>query len=645
MKSLDSLVMGLYEGIFLDLLKMHPSIRLDLERDYARLREIAVSRSGDLRLFTLDLPDCDKWFLNCLSSGTITGDRPAYCGAKNRRDVRPEFLHGLYSLIFSDDGTLLSSRDVSAISSIRQIYLPLKKYRMDCDDKTVDNTVSDFVAIERSLPSSWPNTWDHDDPVWSSRHGHPIWGVRDAEECQLSMFDTSDPVLQLDREPDWDQFRNIVARLLHQFGSFDPFAVRGKHGPGAVADRESGFVKYDFRYWTRRLDDVFPYDWHASNDLSVPDYAVYREFPSKLLAVPKTQKGPRLIACEPTSHQWIQGGLMRWIEDRLQRTFFRNCVDFHDQSASQQAALEASLTGSHVTVDLSSASDRLSTRLVEFCFQSNRPLLDALQACRTRVVTLPDGAMLQLKKYSTQGNGTVFHIQTLVYAMIAIYSIVHARSLKVTTKTIEAASHEVRIFGDDIIVPTDAYPVLKSLLETCLLKVNTSKSFHCGEFRESCGMDAYAGVDVTPAYFRERYGPSPTSLESIIECSNNFFKKGFWHTADFLSRTVPTEVLKLIPIVDDPCSLNQKSGGDVGTFGLYSYCGKDLSHLKRRWNQHLHRHERRAIRVESRPEIVQGEGNGSLSQFLNEEPDPATPYRSGQVSKIRFRKKRVWVEE
>jgi hypothetical protein len=213
----------------------------------------------------------------------------------------------------------------------------------------------------------------------------------------------------------------------------------------------------------------------------------------------------------------------------------------------------------------------------------------------------------------------------------------------VSARTIEAASHEVRIFGDDIIVPADAYPVLKSLLETCLLKVNTSKTFDSGKFRESCGMDAYDGVDVTPAYFREQYGPSPTSLESIIECSNNFHKKGYWSSADFLSRTVPKEVLRLIPIVDDPNG--PQGGGEAGTFGLYSYCGKDLSHLRRRWNSNLHKYERRAIRVHSEPLVVQGEGNGSLNQFLNEEPDPATPYRSGQVSNVRFRKKRAWVEE
>jgi hypothetical protein len=95
----------------------------------------------------------------------------------------------------------------------------------------------------------------------------------------------------------------------------------------------------------------------------------------------------------------------------------------------------------------------------------------------------------------------------------------------------------IRVFGDDIIITEPAVGHLYRLLEEVGLKVNKEKSFSRGQFRESCGMDAYDGVDVTPGYIRKIYQPSsPEALVSVVECSNNLYKKGLWHLADSLLR-------------------------------------------------------------------------------------------------------------
>jgi len=208
---------------------------------------------------------------------------------------------------------------------------------------------------------------------------------------------------------------------------------------------------------------------------------------------------------------------------------------------------------------------------------------------------------------------------------------------------------QVRVFGDDIIVPNDVYPVLTSLLAECQLKVNTSKSFHSGKFRESCGMDAYDGEDVTPAYFRQLLSPAPTSLESIVECSNNFHKKGMWYTADFIQKTVPYQILRRILV----------KTMDSGAFGLASYCGQSIAHLEQRWNRDLHQDEVKVFQVLPSTKRRRGLGHGSLLQYFSEtatSPLSEVPtvrerldylfpniYSGGEASSVKSRKALTWV--
>lgn len=641
-------VLGLYGAIFEDCAVEHPAIRSTFERDYSRL-QVAVVENG-LPFFTIALPTAGKWFDHCLSEGRLVEPRPPHFGVKGKGDRRPAFLNGLFSLIFEPDGTLLSTPDISAIKSTRQVLLVLKKLEMECESKYTAKAVEDFHEIEKSLPAPRPHTWNSDIPSWSSLSGHPIWGVRDDDDRQTHMFDVADPLLQLDFNPNWEGLRRFSARVLSEFGEFEPAGIREKHGPGAVSDREATYVKYDFKYWTERLESVFPYDWHASSDYSVPAYVTYREFASQMHAVPKTQSGPRLIAAEPTCHQWIQQGILRWLEAGISSSVLRQNLDLRDQEPSRAAALEASRSGLLTTVDLSSASDRLSCRLVEFLFQVNRPLLDGLHASRTRALRALDGELVLLKKFASQGSAVIFPVQSIVYTILALWACGIA-SGKTEYHDIIQAGKQVRVFGDDIIVPKDAYPVLAGLLKTCLLKVNALKTHDSGFFRESCGMDAYANVDVTPAYLRKFYRPPAETLASVAECSNNFHKRGFWRVAQWLDSTIPASEFKLMPV-----------GEGFGAIARFSFCGNDVNHLRSRENVDLHRPEVRILDVTSRDTRRRGDGNGSLTQFLREQQgqefgpeglDPLTGakerlepslYQGGQASrKPRMRKRARWV--
>lgn len=631
MKSVLTVVQGLYDAIFEDLCHLHPSIRTDLIRDRTRLRKAADSRG--LPFYTMDLPSLAKWLQRSLDSGHIEDPRPRYAGARSGNDRRPLLLGSLYELVFDTDGTLRSTQDVSAIASLRQVFLAVKKLRLDCKQEYVDNAIDAFCETEESLPVCFPGTWDCNDPKWSRRTGHPIWGIDRLDRDQADMFGHPGNRSDLGFDPRWDEFRTFCGKFVSQLGFFDPSSIRPKHGPGAISEELGEFVKYDLPNWTDKLQAVFPYDWHAAPNQNYVPYVKFEEFPSRLLAVPKDQAGPRLIAAEPSAHQWIQQGIFRWIEERLKKTFLRDSIDFRDQHTSQMYALEGSRTREFATVDLKSASDRLTVRLVEAVFERNHTLLDALHASRTRTTRLPDGQLLLLRKFATQGSALTFPIQSIVFALIAIWAV---RLTEKDGGSFDASlfAPDVRVFGDDIILPSNAYPVLVSLLETLLLKVNASKSYVNGYFRESCGMDAYAGVDVTPAYFREVYSPSPTSLESVVECSNNFHKKGLWNTADFIRRTVPTAEDRNLPVV----------GGDDGILGYFSFCGSFYGHLLSRWNEDYHREERRVLTTRSKVRRKHGLGYGGLTQFFHEEPDPLLPYSSGQPHQVVPRKGFDWVE-
>jgi hypothetical protein len=604
-----------------------------MERDLSRLHD-AMSNEG-LSFLTITHPDMCNFFQKSLASQTcasaVVGQPPRGFGRKSGSDARPAYLHGLLDLVFDIDGTLRDDPDSTAVFFLRQWLLMAKKVTMECSDDRLETALTEFTAIDAELPDHWPDTWDVNNPKWIARTGHPLWGpvLVDQDPDLFEIFDRADAGI------DWKLFRSLCGVVRSALGTCDPFALRPKHGPGAVADGDG--LKYEFRHWPEKLQSIFPWDFFASSDFGqyktdyerLPDN---REFPSVVLAVPKTQKAPRIICKEPIAHQWIQGGIERWLVARLNHTILRGRIEFQDQSASQRLALEASCDGSLATVDLSAASDRISTRLVEFVFQGgDNSLLDAFHACRSRYYMIGDDTY-KFRKFSPMGSACTFPVQSIIFALISTFAIMQSRGLGL--KDAAACAEQVRVFGDDIIIPTDTYPVLLRVLTTLGLKVNVNKSYFTGLFRESCGYDAFSGVDVTPAYVRQAYNSSNhTSLQSVVECSNNFFKKGLWHTSAALLKTVPMAERKLLTIGYD--------GG--GAVSLFSYMGECTDHLQSRWSGTLHRREYRALTMSSKTSHSRSDGDAGLIQFFCEEPDPGSRYESGQVLRSRATKGTRWI--
>jgi hypothetical protein len=89
-------------------------------------------------------------------------------------------------------------------------------------------------------------------------------------------------------------------------------------------------------------------------------------------------------------------------------------------------------------------------------------------------------------KFSSMGNGCTFGLESLIFAAAA-------RAV---------GSRDFCVYGDDIIIETELYEPLVTLLSALGFTTNSEKSFNQGPFRESCGVDAYLGTDITPFYVR-----------------------------------------------------------------------------------------------------------------------------------------------
>lgn len=639
MKSYVNTFTALYDALAEDIIAQYPSIKQDMEMDLLRLHK-QLATTGLSFITISHLAMCD-FFHEALAHEAIVDlplqARPRGFGRKSSVDHRPKYLHGLMSMVFHEDGSLQSDPEVSAIAFVRQWLLMAKKMRITCNEDRQERALIDYLAVESQLPDHFGGTWDLDDPDFPRRTGHPLWGVL-PERDSPDLFGESKGTSELP-EPDWELYRFVCDRTSSAVGVLDPYSVRPKHGPGAVAEGPNE-IKYDFSHWPRKLQQLFPWDYFATADLGYWRFAnslqpTERELPSFILCVPKTQKGPRIICKEPIAHQWIQGGIERFLVERIRSTDLRFSIDLHDQEPSKELALKASVDGSLATVDLSAASDRISTRLVEYVFQSgssDRSVLEALHACRSRFYVLGN-QHYKFRKFAPAGSACTFPVQSIIFTTIAASAIMQTRNYPRTGAGLKRALRSVRVFGDDIIVPTDSIPVLYRLLSECGLKVSTTKSFHTGLFRESCGMDAYAGVDVTPVYIRDVYSASkPTSLQSVVDASNNLHSKFLWRTANALLKTVPVADRKRLAV----------GYQDAGAVSLFSFCGRESAHLSKRWNDFLHRTEVQALVISSKMTKIHSDGDAALVQFFTEEPDPHNYYSSGQVRRVQSHKALGW---
>ncbi len=202
----------------------------------------------------------------------------------------------------------------------------------------------------------------------------------------------------------------------------------------------------------------------------------------RLSFVPKNAKTYRAIVVEPPLNGMAQLALGDYIAKRLRLVG----VDTRDQTKNQRLAREGSITGLLATLDLSSASDTIARKLVWHLLPWE--WANVLDCCRTPSIE-HEGKRYDLEKFSSMGNGYTFALESLIFWALA----------KATAEE-TSSQGEVTTFGDDIILPRTAVPLFREVMRACGFILNDDKSFWDGPFRESCGCDYYAGIDIRPCY-------------------------------------------------------------------------------------------------------------------------------------------------
>lgn len=648
MKDHIRLAQGLVTALIKDAVIRFPRIKPDLERDLDRLLNQVKSRG--LNVLTIELPDLGKHFEKCLSQGQFTPSNLPNGRLVSRRHRIQRLFAGLMQLIFDNQGRIREDADPDAVFLLENLFFSCKKLRLECAPERLFETVKEFFCDEADLPP--PSTYWYDDSLSHPRlHARLHFNEANHDDLVTPLRESSDSRSEGDKERDrvlLDTLQATADRVVCSIGEYIPDATGMRHGPGAVSEKVRT-SKFEFPSWTARLDRVFPESEFRFADLgkwldsqysqSIARQAVLAVEPhSKLIAVPKTQKGPRLIASEPVSHQYTQQGIRGFLATSIGKSLIGKSVTIENQIPSRELALKASATGSHATIDLKAASDRMSCWVVERLMRVNHSLLSALKSSRTldlvNDIDKKHPRKIRLAKFAPMGSAVTFPVQSIFYACAAIAAVLATRMMDVSDRNIRKVASEVIVYGDDIIIPTDSVKALFRLLERTWFKVNYSKSFTEGNFREACGIRAFRGHDVTPAYVLEPFDETrPSSVSSVIEASNNFFLKGLWETTRYLESTVPRVIHKDIPV----------KGSRSGAVGFVSFVGADSRQLRSRWNKDLHRMELRSLRLDSKVLKSEPEGTLALFQRFVENPRPESIWSAGLVRRVTQSLRRSWI--
>lgn len=462
------------------------------------------ARAEGVGFLTKTLPRLGKGFDKSLSGGPVLnatdyGLKPMI-GSK-----LPRFLGELFSAVFQPDGAVLPHPNVDCVRAIRQLLLCLNKYELPYNNEQEQQVIQAFKKAEDDLATS-DNNLIQIGREKLSRYSHPShrWPKKPSSLGELV-----------------HTARILLSSL---FAGFDPKDIDPSHGPGVVATKQRLWDKYNWTNVSAKITEQFPLDayfyaslGHVCDRIDKFSLVSEEDLSAKVLLVPKDSRGPRLISCEPVDFQWIQQGIRRSIVATVEHNELTKFnIFFSDQQPNRIAALYASETGKYATLDLKEASDRVSVELVRLLWPQH--LCDAMFACRSSSTVMPNGEKLMLRKFAPMGSSLCFPVMA-----ITIWAILAAGSPDAD------ARESIHVYGDDVIVKATQVVDAIEQLESFGLQVNRDKSCTSGFFRESCGMDAFKGIEVTPVRFRTVWSstPSPESYSSWIAYANDCYDRGY----------------------------------------------------------------------------------------------------------------------
>lgn len=227
---------------------------------------------------------------------------------------------------------------------------------------------------------------------------------------------------------------------------------------------------------------------------------------NRFFTVPKDGKTDRGCCVEASLNVSAQLGVGRVMRTRLRKWH----IDLNEgQDLHRALAREGSRDGHLATVDMSRASDTVSTEVVRALLPEKWfSLLDSLRARFTEV----DGRSFWCAKFSSMGNGFTFELETLIFAGLA-------RALQRCV----GLTPYVAVYGDDVILPSGMAHHYQTVLKCFGFTPNPKKTFDQGPFRESCGGDFFDGTPVRAHYLKEL----PNEPQQWIALANGIRRMAF----------------------------------------------------------------------------------------------------------------------
>jgi hypothetical protein len=114
------------------------------------------------------------------------------------------------------------------------------------------------------------------------------------------------------------------------------------------------------------------------------------------------------------------------------------------------------------------------------------------------------------------GNGFTFELESLIFYAISLATVMVDNGYD-----LDNAKKNVAVYGDDLIVPAKLYTSLVVNLNFIGFEINADKSFHKGNFFESCGSDFYNGTDVRPFFLKREI---LTVKDAYFLCNSLLYK-------------------------------------------------------------------------------------------------------------------------
>lgn len=477
-----------------------------------------VEHEGDSFL-TITLPTFCSDFERGLEIGEIYG--PTLFRSFKKRGQLPVFLRGFVDQVFDrNTGMLHEQPSTEAVRAVRQLCLIFKKIERETTDRRKAAAEAAYVS------------------------------------CEADLERTEDALSVVQRQAFSRSFAWLYSEPLNDLTkAIEGLRVSPRHGPGSTQDKLLGNRKFDFPTWTSRLEPLFPYKYYCTNTWTEnSDYKhsllpPEQEPPVKVVFVPKTQKTPRVIAMEPTHMQYMQQAIMTTLVPLLERSVIGASQGFTDQSPNRAKAREGSVSGRYATIDLSEASDRVLASLVLDALTPWPTVKEAVMASRSSCSELPSGKIVSLRKFASMGSALCFPIEVMAFSAIIFMSLREADGQPPESVLRMFSAGEVRVYGDDIIVPVKCVSYVEGFLETYGLRVNRSKSFSNGKFRESCGGDYYDGKDVTPVRVRRDLPLSKQHVQELVSASataNLLQDAGYGEASEYLHQ-ICESILRIYP--------------------------------------------------------------------------------------------------